>query len=227
MAVSFTGAQLPPAMMLSGGRWSVAYPLSTRPVDELMRERGVQVAHSTINRWVITYSPQLAEAFHRRTRPVWVSWRMDDTYSRVQGEGRSLDRAVDKYGKTVDFLLMAHRATEAALRFLKKAIRRNGVPETITMDGSDANEAAIKSDHQEHGTAIEIRHVTYLNHLVAPDHRAVNRVTRPRLGFPSFAAAYDTLVGIALLHMIKKRQLVVEAGDEGLTAAEQFSARAV
>jgi len=227
MAMSFTGAQVPPAMMLTGVRWSVAYPWSTRPVDERMRERGVQVDHSTINRWVITYSPQLAEAFHRRMRPVWVSWRMDETYSRVKGDWRSLDRAVEKYGKTVDFLLTAHRATEAALRFLKKASRRNGVPETITMDGSDANEAAIKSDHQAHGTAIEIRQVTYLNHLVEPDHRAVNRVTRPRLGFPSCAAAYDTLVGIDLLPMIKKRQLVVEEGDEGLPAAEQFSAIAV
>ncbi len=114
MVVSFTGAQLPPAMILSGVRWSVAYPLSTRPVDARMRERGVQVAHSTITRWVITYSPQLAEAFHRRTRPVWVSWRMDETYSRVKGAWRSLDRAVDKSGKTVDFLLTEHRATEAA-----------------------------------------------------------------------------------------------------------------
>jgi len=95
------------------------------------------------------------------------------------------------------------------------------------MDGSDAHEAAIKRDHQAHGTAIEIRPVTYLHHLVEPDHRAVNRVTRPRLGFASCAAAYDTLVGIALLHMIKKRQLVVEEGDEGLTAAAQFYAIAV
>ena len=60
-------------------RWYVAYPLSTRHVEELMEERGVNVDHSTINRWVIKYSPQLAEAFHRRKRPVWVSWRLDET----------------------------------------------------------------------------------------------------------------------------------------------------
>ena len=76
---------------------------------------------------------------------------------------RYLYRAVDKSGQTIDFLLTEHRDTEAALRFLKKAIRRNGVPETITIDGSDANEAAIKRYNEEHGTAIAIRQVKYLN----------------------------------------------------------------
>jgi transposase-like protein len=80
---------------------------------------------------------------------------------------------------------------------------------------------------QEHGTAIEIRQVKYLNNIVEQDHRAVKRITRPMLGFKSFEATYDTLVGIELIHMIKKRQLVVEEGDEGLTAAEQFYALAV
>ena len=58
----------------------MAYPLSTRHVEELMAERGVEVDHSTINRWVVKYSPLLEEAFQRRKRPVWISWRMDETY---------------------------------------------------------------------------------------------------------------------------------------------------
>jgi putative transposase len=122
----------------------------------------------------------------------------------------------------MDFLLAEHRDKEAALRFLKKAIRRHGVPETITIDGSDANEAAIKRSNQEHGTAITIRQVKYLNNVVEQDHRAVKRVTRPMLGFKAFDAAQCTLVGVELMHMIKKRQMVVEAGDEGLTEAELF-----
>ena len=68
----------------------------------------------------------------------------------------------------------------------------------------------------------EIRTIKYLNNIVEQDHRAVKRVTRPMLGFKSFDAAQDTLVGIELMHMIKKRQMVVEAGEEGLTAAELF-----
>ena len=226
MAISFKGAHFPQDIILMGVRWYVAYPLSTRHVEELMLERGVHVDHSTINRWVVKYSPLLEEAFHRRKRPVWVSWRMDETYIKVKGQWYYLDRAVEKHGQTIDFLLTEHRDKEAALRFLKKAIRRNGVPETITIDGSDANEAAIKSYNQEYGTAIAIRQVKYLNNIVEQDHRGVKRVTRPMLGFKSFVAAQDTLVGIELMHMIKKRQLVVAEGEEGLTAAEQFYALA-
>jgi len=128
-----------------------------------------------MHRWVIRSSPQLEEAFHRRKRPVWVSWRMDETYIKVQGEWQYLYRAVDKYGQTIDFLLTEHRDKEAALRFLKKAIRRNGLPETSTIDGSDANEAASKSYNEAHGTAIIIRQVKYLSNIVEQDHRAVKR----------------------------------------------------
>jgi putative transposase len=219
MAVSFKGAHLPQDIILTAVRWYVAYPLSTRHVEELMRERGVPVDHSTVNRWVIKYSPQLEDAFHRRKQPVRVSWRMDETYIKIKGAWRYLYRAVDKQGQTIDFLLTEHRDQEAALRFLQKAIRRNGVPEKITIDGSDANEAAIKRYNEAHGTAIEIRRIKYLNNLVEQDHRAVKRITRLMLGFKSFAAAHNTLVGIELMHMIKKRQM---GGGEGLTAAEQF-----
>ena len=90
MAISFKGAHFPPDIILMGVRWYVAYPLSTRHVEELMLERGVHVDHSTINRWVVKYSPQLEEAFHRRKRPVWVSWRMDETYIKVKGEWKYL-----------------------------------------------------------------------------------------------------------------------------------------
>src|SRR5467141_5094378 len=218
MAVSFKGAHFPKEVILMEVRWYGAYPLSTRHVEELMEERGVDVDHSTINRWTIKDSPLLEEVFHRRKRPVWVSWRMDETYIKVKGQWRYLYRAVDKTGQTIDFLLTEERDEQAAKRFLTKAIRRHGVPEKITIDGSAANEAAIRSYNTEHGTAIEIRKVKYLNNIVEQDHRAVKRVTRPMLGFKAFEAAHDTLVGIDLMHMIKKRQRVVEEGEEGRTA---------
>jgi len=200
----------------------VAYPLSYRHVEELMEARGVSVDHATIQRWVVTYSAQLAAAFHRRKRPVGRRWRMDETYIRVKGEWRYLYRAVDTTGQIIDVQLTEHRDTEAALRFLTQAIRRHGVPDKITIDGSEANEAAIRRYNQEHGTALIIRQIKYLNNLVEQDHRAVKRVTRPMLGFKAFDAAQATLVGIELMPMLKKRQLVVEAGAESLTAAEQF-----
>src|ERR671926_739776 len=209
MAISFKGAHFPPDIILMGVRWYLAYPLSYRHVEELLEERGVPIDHATIQRWVVKYSPLLEEAFHRRKRSVGVSWRMDETYIKVKGQWYYLYRAVDKHGQTIDFLLTEHRDTEAALRFLKKAIRRHGLPETMTIDGSDANAAAIKSYNQEHGTAIVIRQVKYLHNIVEQDHRAVNRITRSMLGFKVFDAAQCTLAGVELMHMLKKKQTVV------------------
>jgi putative transposase len=226
MAVSFKGAHFPAEIILTGVRWYVAYPLSYRQVEELLEERGVSVDHATIQRWVVKYSPPLEEAFHRRKCPVGRRWRMDETYIKIKGEWRYLYRAVDKTGQTIDFLLTEHRDTEAALRFLTQAIRRHGVPETITIDGSEANEAAIKRYNELHGPHIIIRQVKYLNNVVEQDHRAVKRVTRPMLGFKAFEAAQATLAGIELMHMLKKGQLVREEGAEGLTPVEQFYALA-
>lgn len=224
--VSFQGVHFVKDIILPCVRWYVAYPLSYRQVEELMEERGVSVDHATINRWVLKYSPPLEEAFHRRKRPVWLSWRMDETYIRVKGEWRYLYRAVDTHGQTIDFLLTEQRDQEAALRFLQKAIRRHGVPEKITIEGSEANAAAIRGYNEEHGTVIIIRQVKYLNNVVEQDHRSVKRVTRPILGFKSFDAAQHTLTGVELMHMLKKGQLVAEAGIEGFTPAEQFYALA-
>lgn len=224
--ISFKGAHVSQDIMLMGVRWSVAYPLRSRHVEELMEERGVAVDHATIQRWVVQSSPLLEEAFHRRKRPVWISWRMDETSIKVKGAWRSLSRAVDTYGHTIDFLLMEHRDKEAALRFLTKAIGRNGVPEKITIDGSDANAAAITSYNEAHGTTMVIRQVKDFNHIVEQDHRAVKRVTRPMLGFKAFEAAHATLVGLERMHMIQKRQWLGAQEEEGLTAAEQFYALA-
>jgi putative transposase len=132
---------------------------------------------------------------------------------------------VDRTGQTIDFLLTEARDERAALRFLTKAIRRHGVPETITIDGSEANAAAIRGYIAAHGTAIMIRRVKYLNNVVEQDHRAVKRVTRPMLGFKSFDAAQGTLTGIELMHMLRKGQLE-EGAAQGLPPAAQFYALA-
>jgi len=79
MAISFKGAHVPPDIILMGMRWYLAYPLSYRHVEELLEARGVPIDHATIQRWVVKYRPLLEEAFHRRKRPVWISWRMDET----------------------------------------------------------------------------------------------------------------------------------------------------
>src|SRR5207245_2084838 len=93
MTISFKGAHFPSDIILMGVRWYLAYPLSYRHVEELLEERGVPSDYATIQRWVVKDSPQLAEAFHRRKRPVWVSWRIDETSIKVKGQWYYLSRA--------------------------------------------------------------------------------------------------------------------------------------
>jgi putative transposase len=143
----------------------VAYPISYRQFEEMTEERGVEVDHSTLNRWVVKYAPLLELEFRARKRQVGCSWRMDETYVKVKGVWKYLYRAVDKAGATVDFLLTAKRDRKAALRFLRKASGQHGTPEKITIDKSGANTAAIESYNGEHKTAIEIRQVKYLNNM--------------------------------------------------------------
>ncbi len=219
--IDFKGSHFEKEIILWGVRWYVAYPLSYRQLEEMMEERGVSVDHSTLNRWVLKYAPEIEKQFRQRKRQVGTSWRMDETYVRVKGQWKYLYRAVDKAGQTVDFLLTAHRDRAAALRFLRKAIRSQGLPEKITIDKSGANTAAIESYNTEEKTTIEIRQCKYLNNLIEQDHRAVKRLTRPMLGFKSFWAAQNTLAGIELMHMIRKGQLQSDGGEEQ-TPAEQF-----
>jgi putative transposase len=205
--IDFKGSHFEREVILWGIRWYVAYPISYRQLEEMMEERGVDIDHSTINRWVVKYVPLLDHQFRARKRPVGASWRLDETYVKVKGKWKYLYRAVDKSGATVDFLLTAKRDRKAALRFLRKAIGCHGAPKKITIDKSGANKAAIESYNEEQEAGIEIRQNKYLNNGVEQDHRAVKRVTRPMLGFKSFRSAAATLAGIELMHMIRKGQL--------------------
>src|SRR5215468_8796384 len=212
--IDFKGSHFEKEIILWGVRWYVAYPISYRQLEEMMQERGVNVDHATLNRWVIKYAPEVEKQFRRRQCPVGRSWRMDETYVKIKGKWAYLYRAVDKDGHTIDFLLTPNRDRDAAEAFLRKAIRTQGLPEKITIDRSGATTAAITHDNTTHKTAIIIRHSKYLNNIVEQDHRAVKRLTRPMLGFKSFDAAQCTLAGVELMPMIKTRQMVVKAGDE-------------
>jgi transposase-like protein len=98
------------------------------------------------------------------------------------------------------------------------AYRWNGVPTTLTMDGSDANAAALKSSNAEHGTASMIRRGQYRKNAVEQDHKAVKWVTFPMLEFKAFEVAQAPRAGIALMPRITKSPCVRAARDEGLTA---------
>ena len=190
-----------------------------------MQERGAFVDHSSINRWAIRFLSLLEKVFRKYKRPVGGSWRMDETYIKVKGQWKYLYRAVDKAGKTVDFLLRAKRDKTAAMRFFEKAMQDNGISEKVTMDKNGSNKAAIDQIIEDQNLSIPVRQVKYLNNIVEQDHRAVKRITKPMLGFKSFRSARNVLAGIELMHMIRKGQMLIAGGDK-MTFADQFYALA-
>ncbi|WP_429499955.1 IS6 family transposase [Robbsia andropogonis] len=221
LATVFKRLHYPLDVMLLCVRWYVAYPLSLRQLEEMMAERGIAVDHSTVHRWAIKLLPLLEKAFRRCKRRVGTSWRMDETYVRIGGEWRYLYRAVDKAGNTVDFLLRARRDKAAAQAYFEKAIERNGEPETVTIDKSGSNLAALKAINAKREIPIKIRQQKYLNNLVEQDHRAIKRRTRPMMGFKTFRCARIILGGIEIMHMIRKGQM--NSGDKALSPAQQFN----
>ncbi|MCG5076370.1 IS6 family transposase [Paraburkholderia tagetis] len=203
-------------------RLYVAYPLSLRHIEEMVVERGICVDHSTVHRWALKLLPVLEKAFRRRKRPVGRSWRMDETYIRVKGEWRHLYRAVDKDGNTIDFLLRAHQDKTAARRYFEKSIAQHDAPETVTIDKSGANLAALEAINADReAPIIKIRQSKYLNNLVEQDHRAIKRRMRPMLGFKTFRCARILLAGIEIMHMIAKGQMKCARGTHPSTA-DQF-----
>jgi DDE domain len=132
-----------------------------------------------VHRWAIKLLPVLGKAFGRRKRPVGKSWRVDASYIKVKGAWKYLYRAVDKAGHTIDFLLRAHRDKAAEQRYFEKSIDQNGEPETITIDKSGSNLAALEALNAQPSTPIKIRQNKYLNNIIEQDHRAIKRRTVP------------------------------------------------
>ena len=198
-----------------------------------MLERGIPVDHSTLNRWVIEYAPLLEEEFRKKyKKKTGSSWRMDETYIKIKGKWFYLYRAVDKEGKTIDFMLSKQRDEPAANAFFIKAIGSSGLPEKITIDKSGANKAGINAINLQliifyllgcSLMQIDVRQIKYLNNIVEQDHRGIKRITKPMMGFKAFYSAEATLAGIELYRMLKKGQHIHAKNSH---AFEQFYALA-
>ena len=128
MSIDFKGSHYPKDAILHAVFFYVRYAVSYRDLEEIMAERGVQIDHATLNRWVVKYSTDIAKAAQTRKQRTAGSWRMDETYIKVKGKWMYLYRAVDKHGKTLDFMLSKRRDKAAARLFFRHAIETNGLP---------------------------------------------------------------------------------------------------
>ena len=160
-------------------RWYITYRLSYRDPVEMMAGRGIQVAHSTILRWVTRYVPLFEKRWNRFKRAVGTSWRVDETYISIKAKRHYLYRAVDKHGKKVDFLLRRDRGIAAAKAFFRKALKSTAprIPRKVTLDGHVPSRRALWLLRKEHPCwrNVTVRTCQYLNNIVEQDHRAIKR----------------------------------------------------
>ncbi|MFD6509936.1 IS6 family transposase [Bacillus sp. NPDC060175] len=203
-----------PDIILLTVRWYLRYNLSFRDLVEMMEERGLSIAHTTIMRWVHQYGPELDKRIRRHLKQTNDSWRVDETYIKVKGQWMYLYRAVDSDRNTIDFLLSKTRDAKAAKRFLKKASAFSHVsrPHVITIDKNPAYQVSIQQlkNEKKMPEGTRVRQIKYLNNIVEQDHRFIKKRVRCMLGFKSYSTVISILSGIEAMHMIKKRQINLE-----------------
>jgi len=184
------------------------FVLSYRDIEELFLERGVNVDHSTLNRWVLRYAPLLEKRLRGFRKPHCGEVRVDETYIKVKGQWKYLYRAIDKDGTAIDFLLTARRNIKAAQRFFRKAFKEHRLfaPTHICTDKASTFPKAIQAMKQESIFPNDCSHETKksLQQRIENDHFRLKRVI-PRNGcFQSFHTARRTLKGYEALLWIKK-----------------------
>lgn len=186
--------------------WYFNFSLSLRDVSQMLAERGIEVHHSSVFRWISKFTSELEKMFRKHKLPVNTSWRVDETYIKIKGKDRYLYRAVDTRGNTIDFLLTHRRNFKAATRFFNKLIKSSGLPSKVNTDKSGANRAALDSVNESNRNRIKTSDGKYLNNMVEQDHRFIKKRIRPMLGFKTFKSARVILAGIEMLRMIAKGQ---------------------
>ena len=207
----FKGRHFEQEIVILCVRWYLSYKLSYRDLVAMMGERGIELAHTTILRWVQHYTPEFQKRWNRFARTVGASWRMDETYVRIKRQWMYLYWAVDKAGHTVDFYLSRKRDVNAAKAFLRKAMKEQPTPAKITLDAYAASHRAVAGlkKSKELPQRVKVRSSKYLNNMVEQDHRRIKGRLRPMLGLKSFRTAVVVIGGIELAEKIKKEQFKI------------------
>ena len=154
---------------------------------------------------------------------------MDQTYIKIKGKWTYLYRAINKSGKTIDFMLSEKRDKAAAKAFFNKSISSNGLSYTVKMDKTGANKAGIDNINLHLALLfmyggifyqIDISQIKYLNNIIEQDHRFIKKITKPMKGFKAFHSSEATLAGIELHHVLPKNQ---HQDSDNISIFKQFS----
>jgi IS6 family transposase len=218
--VSFAGYRFPPDLILLAVRWYLRYGLSYRDVEELLAERGIDVDHVTIYRWVQRYPPVVIAAARPCRHSVGDRWFVDETYVRVAGVWRYVYRAVDQNGQVIDVNVSKRRNVDAATRFFETMLAGRDRPREVTTDLA-APLLRVVDD-----LLPEVLHDTaqFANNRIECDHGRLKARLRPMRGLRTDRTASTVIRGHAFIQNLRRGhyELGVEARHERLRVAAAF-----
>jgi len=212
----FAGFRFPPEIIVLAVRWYLRFGLSYRNVEELS-ERGIEVDHVTVFRWVQRFTPLLADAARPCRHAVGDRWLVDETYVKVAGRWRYVYRAIDQYGQIIDVYVSPKRDIPAARRFFTTAIDAHGEPTEVVTDRAPSLRAAI----DELMPAALHNMEQYANNRVECDHGRLKARLRPMRGLKSDHSARVIIRGHALMQNVQRGhyELGVDAHPQRRVAA--------
>jgi transposase-like protein len=181
-------------------RWYLRYGLSYRDVEELLGERGVEVDHVTVFRWVQRFTPLLVDAARPCRHSVGDRWYVDETYVKVAGRWRYVYRAVDQHGQIIDVYVSRRRDSKAARRFFGAALRVHGVPNEVVTDRAPTLIGAV----DELIPAAFHHTERYANNRIETDHGRLKARLRPMRGFKRDRTAAVVIAGHAFMQNLHR-----------------------
>jgi transposase-like protein len=190
-------------------RWYLRFGLSYRDVEELLAERGVEVDHVTVCRWVQRFTPLLAEAARPCRHAVGNRWQMDETYVKVAGRWCYVYRAIDQFGQVIDIFVSAQRNGRAARRFFERAIGTTKItPVEVVTDHAPVYPAVL----EELLPAVWHRTDRYANNHIECDHGRLKARLRPMRGLKQDRSARVVIAGHGFVQNLRRGhyQLAVE-----------------
>jgi transposase-like protein len=198
---TFAGFRFPPDVIVLAVRWYLRFGLSYRDVEELLIERGIQVDHVTIYRWVLRFTPLLADAARPCRHRVGDRWQVDETYVKVAGQWRYVDRAIDQFGQVIDVYVSSWRDTKAAHRFFERAIGTTKIaPAEVITDQAPVYPAVL----EDLPPASWHRTDRYANNRVECDHGRLKARLRPMRGLKQDRSARVVIAGHAFVQNLRR-----------------------
>jgi transposase-like protein len=198
---AFVGFRFPPDIIVLGVRWYLRFGLSYRDVEELLAERGVQVDHLTVYRWVLRFTPLLAEAARPCRHRVGDRWFVDETYVKVAGQWRYVYRAIDQFGQVIDVFVSVRRDIAAARRFLERAIGTTRVaPVEVVTDRAATYPMVL----EELLPAVWHRTEQCANDPVEADHGRLKARLRPMRGLKQDRSARVIIAGHGFVQYLRR-----------------------